>query len=135
MFAIFLVGDFIIHGPVLGHFYKSLGNLWRPDMMSYIWIMGLVIFIFSFILMFIFIKGYEGRGILEGLRFGIIAGVLINGIGAFGQYVIYPLPLSLVVQWFVYGIIEFIAAGIAAESIYKQIPDDEDEEEDELEIV
>jgi len=88
--------------------------------------------------MFIFIKGYEDRGILEGVRFGIMMFLITTGMGAAYQYIVYPLPFSLVIQWFIYGFFEFILAGIAASLIYQPVPEEEkesEEDEDELEIV
>jgi hypothetical protein len=138
IFLIFTVCDFIIHTVILGDYYMSMTGIWRPDMMSLMWIMYLGTFIFSFLLIYIFIKGYEGRGIPEGIRFGIMMCLITTGIGAVYQYVVYPLPLSLVIQWFGYGLVEFILAGIAAAAIYKPVPEEEkesEEDEDELEIV
>jgi len=138
IFLIFTVCDFIIHNVILGNIYMSMTALWRPDMMSLMWIMYLSSFIFSFLLMFIFIKGYEDRGIPEGVRFGIMMGLITTGMGAVYQYVVYPIPFSLVAQWFAYGIVEFILAGIAAAAIYQPVPEEEkesEEDEDELEIV
>jgi hypothetical protein len=43
----------------------------------------------------------------------------MNVIGMFGQYVMYPIPFSLSVQWFVFGMIEFAVAGIVAAAIYR----------------
>jgi len=121
IFIIFRIGDLIVHGFILGKTYMSMTGVWRPDMMSLMWIMYLGSFIFSYLMMFAFVKGYEGRGILEGIRFGIIIGLLTNGMGAFYQYVLYPLPLSMILIWFCYAIIISAIAGIAASLIYKPV--------------
>jgi len=123
IFIIFGICDFIIHNLILQKVYMSMTNVWRPDMMSLMWIMYVTSFIFSFLVMFVFVKGYEGRGILEGVRFGIIIGLITTGAGAFYQYVVYPLPFSLIIQWFGYGLVEFIFAGIAAAAIYRPLPE------------
>jgi len=138
IFLIFTVCDFIIHSVILGDYYMSMTGIWRPEMMSFMWIMHLCTFIFSFLLIFIFIKGYEDRGIMEGVRFGIMMFLITTGIGAAYQYILYPLPFALVLQWFCYGLVEFIIAGTAAALIYKPVPEEEkesEEDEDELEIV
>jgi len=127
IFIIFRAGDFIIHGLILGKVYTSMANVWRPGMMSLMWIMYLVSFIFSYLMMFVFIKGYEDRGLLEGVRFGIIICLLTNGACAFNQYVMYPLPFSLILQWLTYALVEFIIAGIAASAIYKPMPEYEED--------
>ncbi len=128
IFVIFQICDFVIHGLILGDVYMSMTNVWRPDMMSLMWIMYLSSFVFSYLMMFVFIKGYEDRGLPEGIRFGIIIGLMTNIMGAFYQYAVYPLPFSLVLQWAGYGLVEFILAGIAAAMIYKPKHElDEDE--------
>ncbi len=121
IFIIFTIGDFIVHQLILGKVYMSMTNVWRQDMMSLMWIMYLSSFIFSYLMMFVFVKGYEGRGLLEGVRFGIIIGLMTVGAGSFYQFTIYPLPFSLIIQWFGFGLIEFILAGIAAAAIYKPV--------------
>lgn len=123
IFIIFQILDFLVHNILLMPIYASMTDVWRPDMMSKMWIMYVCSFVFSFLMMFVFIKGYEARGIMEGVRFGIIIGLMTNGAGAFYQYSVYPLPFSLVIQWFLYGLAEFIIAGIAAALIYRPLED------------
>lgn len=119
VFAAFQVMDYLIHGIILAPAYQSLSNVWRPDIMSKMWILRASSFIMSVLFVYIFIKGYENKGILEGARYGIIIGLFMNVIGMFSQYVMYPIPFSLSVQWFIYGMIEFIICGIIAALVYK----------------
>src|SRR4030067_2138742 len=102
VYIVVQVLDFIIHGLILADTYKTLANVWRPDMMSLIWIFYVAGLVFAVLFVYIFIKGYEGKGILEGVRFGIIIGLFMNVIGMFGQYVMYPIPFSLTIQWFIF---------------------------------
>ena len=88
-------------------------------MMSLMWMMPLTSLVFSFLMTWVFIKGYEDRGIMEGVRFGILICLLTSGLGAFSQYIMYPLPFSLIIKWFLFGLAEFIIAGIALSLIYK----------------
>jgi len=119
VFIGFQVMDYVIHGVILSPVYKSLAHIWRPDMMPKMWIMTLSSSIMSVFFVYIFIKGYENRGIMEGARYGIIAGLFMNVIGMFSQYVMYPIPFSLSVKWFIYGMVEFIVCGVIAALIYK----------------
>jgi hypothetical protein len=99
--------------------YAALKNIWRADMINYMWLMSLSCLVFSFAFVYIFAKGYEGKGITEGVRYGVVITLLINVIGTIGQFVMYPIPLSLALIWFGYGLAEFIAAGIIASLIYR----------------
>lgn len=120
VFLVFQVLDFIIHGMILRPVYESLKDVWRPDMMSKMWIMYVGSLVLSFLFTYIFIKGYENKGITEGIRYGIIIGLFASIPYGFYEYVMYPLPLSLCLQWFIYGMIEFIICGIIAATIYKK---------------
>ncbi len=111
--------DFVIHSLLLGPVYESMQEVWRPDMMDKMWIMYLTGIIFSLLFVYIFSKGYEGKGIVEGAKYGLIIGLVIYLVGSYNQYVVYPLPYSLVVKWFIYGTIELIIAGIVLALVYK----------------
>ena len=121
VFVVYEVVNNIIHVLILSGAYQVLSEVWRPDMMQKMWIMYVTALIFSFLFVYIFSKGYEGRGIQEGIRYGLIMGLLMNVVGMFNQYAVYPLPFSLVIQWFVYGVIQFIICGIVAAAIYKPV--------------
>jgi hypothetical protein len=47
---------------------------------------------------------------LHGVWFAILVGFLVN----LNQYVLYPLPASLVFVWFCFGLIEFCIYGAIA---------------------
>jgi hypothetical protein len=111
--------NIIIHSFILMDTYTSLKQIWRPDMMDKMWIMYVTDIALSFLFVYIFTKGYENKGILEGVRYGILMGLLLDGIGTFGQYMVYPIPLSLAVQWFTYGLIRFVILGIIVALIYR----------------
>lgn len=119
VFISFEILDFIIHSVILMNAYESLEHIWRPDMMDKMWIMYLTALFFSFMFVYIFTKGYEGKGWIEGARFGLIIGLLMLVVGIFNQYVVFPIPLSLTIQWLIYGLIEYIIIGIVAALIYK----------------
>ncbi len=119
VFFVFEILDWIIHSKILSRTYMNLQHLWRPDMMDKMWIMYITAFIFSFLFVYIFTKGYEGKGVAEGIRYGLIIGLLMLVVGMFNQYVVYPIPLNLTIQWFIYGLIQFIIVGIVAALIYK----------------
>ena len=118
VFLAFEIIDAIVHMGILGKTYESM-DIWRPDMMSKMWIMHIGSLILAFLFTYIFIKGYENRGIAEGVRYGVIIGLFANIPYGFYSYAMYPLPFSLCIQWFIYGMIEFIICGLIAAAIYK----------------
>lgn len=76
--------------------------------------------VFAFLFVYIFIKGFYNGKIGGGLLFGLIIGIAIAGVGMFNQYVVYPVTFQLVLQWFVYGLIQYIICGMVAALIYKE---------------
>ena len=111
--------DFVIHGLILMSTYDSLQTVFRPDMADKMWIMYVTGLIFSFLFVYIFTKGYEGKGIVEGAKYGLLIGLIVHLVGAYNQYAVYPLPYHLVMKWFVFGTIEVVIAGIVLSLVYK----------------
>lgn len=110
--------DFLIHGVLLASAYTSLTSLWRPDMDSKMWIMWVVTLIGSFFFSFIFSKGYEKKGLAEGLRYGFYIGVWMSAGFAYGTYSMIAIPYSLALQWFIYGVIEYMIAGVVLALVF-----------------
>ena len=114
------VTDYLIHGVILTSTYQSepLKSLWRPDMMSKMWIFYVNYLIMSFFFTLIFSKGYEGKGMPEGVRYGLYVGLLMATPMAYASYVTYPIPYSLALQWFIYGIIQYLILGIVVAAVF-----------------
>ena len=118
VFIILEVLDIIVHGVILMSAYAATQNVWRPDMMEKMWIMHVVKIVVSFFFAFIFSKGYEGKGIMEGVRYGLYVGVMMAVGMAYGTYAMIAIPYSLALQWFLYGILEYVIAGTALSYVF-----------------
>ncbi len=119
VFVTFQVTDYIVHMLILSETYASIPEVWRPDMMDKMYIMYITGAVLAILFTYIFAKGYQGKGIMEGVRYGLVIGLLMTIVGSFNQYAVYPLPYELVLQWFLYGLVQFIIAGIVVSLIYK----------------
>jgi hypothetical protein len=120
--AVFVTGlvlEFLIHNVILKATYEPLKHLWRPDMESLMWIGPVMGVVMSLLLTYIFTKGYEGKGIMEGVRFGVVLGLFAMAPMALGTYMMIAIPVSLAVEWFVFGMIEYIVFGIVLAAVYK----------------
>jgi len=115
--------EFIIHYLILGGAYEATSHIWRPEaeMSQMMWLMWLTGLVWSFFFVYIFTKGYEGRGIMEGVRFGFIIGIFFSFPMSLGNYVTMPIPFSLAIYWFVYGVIEIVILGVLASLFYKPV--------------
>ena len=115
---------YLVHEIGMSETYQSLASVFRPqeEMESMMWMM-MVSSAFSVLLFcYIFTLGYEGKGVMEGVRYGALMGLLISIITTVDSYVIYPLTGEVAVIWFVTGLIGFVIAGAVFAAIYKPSP-------------
>ncbi|MEX2495507.1 MAG: hypothetical protein WD448_05420 [Woeseia sp.] len=113
--------SFVVHGIMLGDTYTSMWAVFRPEaqLNSMMWMMYLSSALYLFLFCYIFTKGYEGKGIGEGLRFGLLMGLFFSIPMAIDSYVAYPLTENLAVIWFVTGVVSFMIVGAIFAAIYK----------------
>lgn len=112
VFVAMIVCSYIVDGLILGSTYESLNSLWRPDMQSKMWIYYVIMVVGAFFFSFIFSKGYEGKGIMEGVRYGLYIGIWMSIGMAYGTYAMIAIPYSLALQWFIYGVIQYVVYGV-----------------------
>ncbi|MFC1558703.1 hypothetical protein ACFL40_05045 [candidate division KSB1 bacterium] len=109
----------IIHGVILMGKYEATASVWRHDTDDKMYIMHVTGAILSLLFVYIFTKGYEGRGILEGARYGLWMGLLITIPGAYGSYAVLDIPYCLAFSWWTLGTVQLIICGIVAALLYK----------------
>jgi len=123
VFVVMEVLSYLIHGVMLAETYASepLKSVFRSkeEMDSMIWIMLLMDLIWAYFFCFFFAKGYENKGIGEGLRFGLYIGLFWSLVFAYSSYAIYPLTYGIVLQWFIYGLVVSLILGVVASLLYK----------------
>ena len=111
--------SYLIHEFWLAEPYAAVTEIWRPELMSKMWIMLITSAFWCFFFCYLFVRGYEGRGIMEGVRFGAIIGLFYAIPHAYEQYVIFPVPYHLAMNWFIAGMVTSILGGIVVALIYK----------------
>lgn len=111
--------DGIVNLFILDAAYKSISFLLRPEAEMKYWILPIVGLFFSFFFTFIYSRGYEGKGILEGARYGLYIGLMIALPMSYGAYAMMPIPYSLALQWFIYGTIEYVIAGMVLAMVFR----------------
>ncbi len=120
--AIYVVGfilNYLIHNMLLMDTYMSLSNLWRPDMDRLMWVQFVTALFYCFFFVYIFVRGYQNRGIMEGVRYGLIIWGFTSIPMIYGQYMVYPLPYSLVWKWLAADLVSLLVYGILVALIYK----------------
>jgi len=122
--AVFVVMQglgYVIHEVMMGDTYERLASIFRPEaeMNDMMWMMMVSGTITIFMFCYIFTKGYEGNGVMEGVRFGALIGILMAGPMAIDPHVIYPVPAEVASIWLISGIATLMIAGAVFAAIYK----------------
>ncbi len=121
MFAFVWISDFVIHGLILGNRYMETAHLWRPEQEMremFGWMLVGQLLIAKYFTL-IFAKGYEGGGMAEGARFGLLMGPLMIA-PLFVQYAVSPLPQDILWSWVGFGYLQAILGGIVVSFAYKK---------------
>ncbi len=123
-FVAIFAADFMIHDLLLGEFYHAHASWWRSaaEMNALMPFMFAGQMVLAVLLTVVYAKGYEPSkgGIGQGIRFGVLIGLLLQLPRTLMLYFVYPYPVSVLVIWGVGGLMETILAGAAIGAIYKQ---------------
>ncbi len=123
VYVVNMLLNLVIHGSILESYYTTapMSDIMRPEeeMQGKMWIHFVTGLFFSFFFVFIFTKGYENKGIMEGARYGLYIGLLMALPAAYDSYAVYPIPYGYAFQWFLYGMIQTIILGVVAALLYK----------------
>ena len=69
---------------------------------------------------YMYAKGYEGGGgVLEGIRFGVLAALVVIGFGVAWQYVLFPISGAFAMAMIIDAIVELAIYGAIVGAIYK----------------
>ena len=111
----------LVHGVWLDPTYKALAAVFRPEaeMNNMMWLNFLSSAIAVFAFCFIYTKGYEAKGVMEGVRYGSWVALLVAIPGAMMALWVYPVPTDLAIKWGVAGAAYWIVLGAVLAAIYK----------------
>jgi hypothetical protein len=119
------VYGFIVYGNLLAPQFAAQPGVYRPPaaQATYMPILFGGIFIAMLAASFIYAKGYEGgRGAAEGLRFGIVVGLLATAYSAMVSYAILNIGSRLGAAMMWSSLVEWIIAGVVIGLAYKPAP-------------
>lgn len=120
VFAFIFLFEFAFHGTIMKAMYEQTAGLWRNEAnMRHLFpwaVMGQ--FLMAGIFCYIFTKGYEGKGTIEGLRYGLLIGILFAPENLI-LHTVAPYPPLMIVRWIGGGLVEAILAGVLVGIIYR----------------
>ena len=122
--VVYLAVSFVVHTVLLRSLYLEHLSAMRPEAQQNailpIGFMFALVGFFAFA--YAYAKGYEGgRGVQEGLRFGVLIGILICCFRIIWDHMVWPVSLQLTVAWMVEYIVEFAIYGSLVGAIYKPV--------------
>ncbi len=114
------VSNYIIHQLIMKSAYTATAALWRPEaeMQQYMCHMLAGQFLVSLFMTWIFVHGYKGKGIMEGVRFGLFLGGLNAGNNLI-MHAVAPYTCALTCSWILLGFAQAILVGVVASLVYK----------------
>jgi hypothetical protein len=116
-----LVYGFVVNSMLLADFWSSLmpsEGLMRPESEMVLWAIVLSCVLQGFALAFIFVRGYEGRGLVEGFRFGLLVAWFVAALYLL-FFAIQPWTLQ---GWAASSLADglmYVGAGIVLALVYK----------------
>lgn len=81
-------------------------------------VFGLVVTVGIATLFVVSFLQWAHRGVRAGLRHGVFFGLLAGLLVDANQYLLYPLPASLALKWFAFGLVEFCIYGLIVGWLY-----------------
>ena len=125
-FAVIVGGDFLVHHGWLGGFYKAHPDWWAAEaqMQERLPLLLLGQLVLAALLTLVYAKGYEphkGKG-NQGMRFGLLMGLVLTVPQNLLNAVIYPYPTSLLISWVVGGLFIYTLAGTVIGALYRPAP-------------
>jgi hypothetical protein len=116
------VYGFVVYGTVLSSEFGRYPGVYRPNEVgpSYLPVIFVGILLAMFVASYVYAKGYEGgNGIQEGMRFGVLIGLLVLGYSGIVNYAILNIGRRLAGSMAIAGLVEWTIAGIVIGAVYK----------------
>lgn len=118
VYVIFMVLDWVVSAILLAPLYQSVSHLFRPNEEMKLWVLFVSYVFFAFFFTLIFSKGYEGKGVMEGVRYGFYVALMMVLPFNYMSYATMPIPYALAFQSFLYGTAEMVICGIVLALVF-----------------
>lgn len=121
VYVLWLALGFFISEAMLADAHAGMIGVFRPEneMNDMIWKMFVSSAVMIFMFCYIFTRGYEGKGVMEGVRYGVLIAFLMASPMVIEQHVIYPIPENVATMWLVGIFVSFTIVGAVFAAIYK----------------
>ena len=111
--------DFVIYGRILRAMYEATAHLWRPIDQINLVLMYMVTLVAAAAFGGLYAAVVTKKSLGMGLTYGFLYGIATGFPMGFGSYCYMPVPLYLVIVWFVGTLAETIVGGALVGAIIK----------------
>ena len=118
------VYGFIVYGNVLTNDFARYPGVFRPQEAQgpFMPVLFVGILLAMFAAAYIYAKGYEGgSGAQEGMRFGVLIGLLVLGYHGIVSYAVMNIGRRLAAEMGIASLVEWTVAGIVIGLVYKPV--------------
>jgi hypothetical protein len=122
-YAVLLGLGYLIHGIWLAPIYQEYASVWRLEeiRLHKMWILWLGELVFAVMFVWIYSRGVEEKpwpG--QGLRYGVAMALLVVVPTVLTEYVVYPVPYRLALDWLAGGAVQMLACGLVVAAIMRK---------------
>ena len=121
VFVVIVALNWLLHDVVLSELYEINKSVWRNGATRDVFAPLLFIdyFVVSFVFVFLFARGYRNKGWAEGVRYGLVFGLVMATSSAIEKFVLIDVPARLALGWFMGTLFEFMILGLVTALIYR----------------
>lgn len=111
---------YVVDGYLMADVYAAHAHILRPQESMNL-ALGFAGQLLGFLVFaYMYAKGYEGTGgVQEGLRFGVLVGLLLIGFAVTWNYVVLPVSGTLGIDWVVATLLQMALYGIIVGWLYR----------------
>lgn len=119
VFVFIFLFEWAFHSKFMMDYYLTTMQLWRPEheMGTYFnYLIGMQV-ASALAFTMLYTRNHEGKGILEGVRFGLFVGVFVATLHL-QTYAWMPVPFEIPLYWAIGAVAMFVGAGVIASVTY-----------------
>jgi len=118
--VVYLAVSPLVNNVLLADLYAQHARVFRPQAEMNVAFGLAAALVGFFVFAYAYAKGYEGgAGVVEGLRFGVVVGLLLAAFSVAWNYVVLPVSGALAAAWIVDVIVEMAIYGAVVGLVYK----------------
>jgi hypothetical protein len=119
LFVLSLIWNGVVHLVILRRANEAVQHLRRTDLPGALGWSLLLTGLVSILFVWGYIRTARTGMLREGLAYGLFIGLLVALLVDVNQYLLYPLPFTLVVKWLAGGVLEFTFYGAVVSLVFR----------------